>query len=142
MNLAKKTPRSPKIKMKGIIMIPRMIDKSRAYHSNSLGEYIFPCALDRIILEFLGTNHKEFAYQTQKLSDEKIALWVGEKCLYKSKSEKDHINNKLLKQKPDTIESLERFNKIKDKIGPIANNTTTWIELIEIEENQILSKTP
>ncbi|SVB29917.1 uncharacterized protein METZ01_LOCUS182771, partial [marine metagenome] len=129
-------------KMKGIVMIPRMIDKSRAYHSNSLGEYIFPCPLDRIVLEFLGTDHREFAYQTQTLSDKKMALWIGEKCLYKSKNDKDLINNRLLKQKPDTIESLERFNKIKNKIGLIAKNITTWVELIEVEENQILSKTP
>ena len=40
-------------------MLPRMIDKARAYNSKTLGEYIFPCPLDKIILEFLNTDYEE-----------------------------------------------------------------------------------
>ena len=121
-------------------MISRMIDKARAYNSNTLGEYIFPCPLDKIILEFLNTNHKEFAYQTQNLSDKKMASWIEEKCLHWSKDDKERINKKILDRKPDTPESLNRFNIIRNKINPIAKNVTTWVELIELEENQTLPK--
>ena len=137
MDLALLIPRSPKAKMKGLIMLPRMIDKARAYSSNTLGEYIFPCPLDKLVLEFLDTNHKEFAYQTQKLSDKEMVAWLIEKCLHKSENEKENINNELLAQKPDTLESFNRFNEILNNISPIAKNITTWIELIELEESQI-----
>ena len=140
MNLVESTPRSPKIKMKGLVMISRMVDKARAYNANTLGEYIFPCPLDKIMLEFLGTNHREFSYQTQNLSDKEMSLWIEEKCSHRSKGDKDRINKKLLDRKPDTKESLSRFKEIQNKLNPTAHNITTWIELIELEESETLSK--
>lgn len=126
--------------MTGLLMVCRMIDKARAYNSNTLGEYIFPCPLDTIILDFLNTNHKEFAYQTQNLSDNKMASWIKEKCLCWSKDDKERINKKILDRKPETLESLNRFNIIRNNINPIAKNITTWVELIELEESQTLPK--
>ena len=140
MNLVESIPRSPRIKMKGLVMISRMIDKARAYNSNTLGEYIFPCPLDQIILDFLNINHKEFAYQTKNLSDNEMASWIEEKCLHRSKGDKECINKKKLRRKPNTPESLIRFDVIRNKINPIAKNVTTWVELIELEENQTLPK--
>jgi hypothetical protein len=136
MNLVESIPRSPKIMMRGLVMVPRMIDKARAYNSNTLGEYIFPCPLDKIILEFLDTNHKEFSHQTKNLSDKAISSWIEKKCLHRSKRDKDRINKNLLDRKPDTRESLNRFNEIQNKLNLIAKNVTTWIELIELEESQ------
>ena len=121
-------------------MISRMIDKARAYNSNTLGEYIFPCPLDKIILEFLGTNHKKFAYQTQNLSDKEMGSWIEEKCLHRSKDDKERINKKILNRKPDTPESLNRFDAIRNKINPFAKKVTTWVELIEFQESQTLPK--
>jgi hypothetical protein len=140
MNLVESIPRSPKIMMRDLIMLPRMIDKARAYNLNTLGEYIFPCPLDKIILEFLGTNHREFSYQTQNLSDKEMSYWIEKKCSHRSKGDKDRINKKLLDRKPDTKESLNRFKEIQNKLKPIAKNVTTWIELIELEESQTLPK--
>jgi hypothetical protein len=140
MNLVESIPRSPKIKMGGLVIVPRMIDKARAYNSNTLGEYIFPCPLDKIILEFLDTNNKEFAYKTQNLSEKEMSFWIEEKCFHRSEDDKEHINKKLLNRKPDTQDSLYRFNEIRNKINPIAKNITTWIELIELEESQTLPK--
>ena len=116
-------------------MLPRMIDKARAHNSNTLGEYKYPCPLDKIILKFLGTDHDEFANQIKKLTDKEMASWVDEKCLHRSEGDKEHINNKLLEQKPDTQGSLDRFNEIRNKINPVVKNVTTWIDLIELEES-------
>ena len=140
MNLVESIPRSPRIKIKGVVMIARMIDKARAYNSNTLGEYIFPCPIDKIILEFLGTNHKKFAYQTQNLSDKEMGSWIEEKCLHRSKDDKERINKKILDRKPGTPKSLNRFDTIRNKINPFAKKVTTWVELIELEESQPLPK--
>jgi hypothetical protein len=140
MNLVESIPRSPKIMMRDLIMVPRMIDKARAYNLNTLGEYIFPCPLDKIMLEFLGSNQREFSYQTQNLNDKEMGSWIEEKCLHRSKGDKDRINKKLLDRKPDTKESLSRFKEIQNKLNPIAKNVTTWIDLIDLEESQTLPK--
>ena len=46
-------PRSSKETMAGLAHLPRMIDKARAYRSNTIGEYIYPCPLDWRILKLL-----------------------------------------------------------------------------------------
>jgi len=122
------------------MMLPRIIDKARAYSSNMLGEYIFPCPLDKIILEFLDTDHNEFANKAKNLSEKEMSLWINEKCINRSEDDKDHVNEKLLGRKPDTPESLHRFNEIRNKINPINKNVSTWIDLIELEESQTLPK--
>jgi len=50
------------------------------------------------------------------------------------------LNKKLLGRKPNTKESINRFNLIRDKINPSIKNLTTWVELIELEERQITPK--
>ena len=140
MNLVKSIPRSPKKKMEGLVMLPRMFDKAMAYNSNTLGEYIFPCPLDRIVLKFLNTTHEEFANKAQKLTKKKFSLWVNEKCIDRSMADKNQINNKILGQKPDSQQSLDRFNETLNNINPFVKNITTWIDLIELEENNILPK--
>jgi len=142
MNLIQSIPRSPKIKMEGLVMVPRMIDKANAYNSNTLGEYIFPCPLDKIILKFLDTDYEEFAHKAKRLTEKEMRFWISKKCMHRSKDDKDRINNKALEQKPDTRESLDRFNEIRNKINPVVKNVTTWIELIELEESQIPPQIP
>ena len=121
-------------------MIPRMLDKARAYKSKSLGEYIYPCPLDQIILDFLGIDHKKLAYQAQKLTDKEIELWINKMLSNRPISDKENVNKKLLGRKPNTKESINRFNLIRDKINPSIKNVTTWVELIELEERQITPK--
>ena len=137
MDLTQFIPRSPKNKLAGIVMIPRMLDKARAYKSKSLGEYIYPCPLDQIILDLLGVDHEKIAYQAQKLTDKEIELWINEMLSNRSISDKENVNKKLLGRKPNTKESINRFNLIRDKINPSIKNVTTWVELIELEERQI-----
>ena len=140
MDLTQFIPRSPKNKLAGIVMIPRMLDKARAYNNKSLGEYIYPCPLDQTILDFLGIDHNKLTYQAQKLTDEEIELWINEMLSNKSINDKENINKKLLERKPNTKESINRFNLIRDKINPSIKNVTTWVELIELEERQITPK--
>jgi hypothetical protein len=140
MDLTQLIPRSPKNKLAGIVMIPRMLDKARAYKYKSLGEYIYPCPLDQIILGFLGIDHKKLAYQAQKLTEKEIGIWVNKILSNRSISDKENINKKLLGKKPNTKESINRFNLIRDKINPSIKHLTTWVELIELEERQITPK--
>ena len=142
MDLTQSFPRSPKIKMSGLVMVPRMIDKARAYNAKTLGEYIFPCPLDKIILEFLNIDHEEIIHLAQKLTDEEIVLWIKERCLNRSEKDKEQINQKILERKPNTQESLNRFNKLRNAINPTRTDITTWVDLLELDENRIPPQIP
>ena len=142
MALTKSFPRNPKIKMSGLLMVPRMIDKARAYNAKTLGEYIFPCPLDKIILEFLDIDHEEIIHLAQKLTDEEMALWINNRCLNRSEEDKEQVNQKIIEQKPNSQESLNRFNKLLNEINPTRADITTWVELLELDENRIPHKIP
>ena len=61
MDLSRDFPRSPKQKIAGLVQLGRMIDKGRAYKEKKLAEYIYPCPLDKIILNFLCIDADAFA---------------------------------------------------------------------------------
>ena len=122
-------------------MVPRMIDKARAYNAKTLGEYIFPCPLDKIILEFLNISHEEIIHLVQRLTDDEIALWIKNKCLNYSEDDKERVNKKIFEQKPNTQKSLDRFNKLRNDIGPTRIDVTTWVDLLELDEKRIPPKT-
>ena len=142
MDLNQSFPRSPKIKMSGLVMIPRMIDKARAYNAKTLGEYIFPCPLDKIILEFLNVDSEEVIQLVKKLTDSEIAIWVNERCLNYSNKDKEWVNQNILEKKPDTQESLNRFIRLRNEINPVRVDITTWVDLLDLDENQTPLQTP
>ena len=118
-------------------MLPRMIDKARAFNSNTLGEYIFPCPLDKIILEFMNINQEEIIQLLRKLNDKELSLWVNNRCLNFSLRDKEKINQKILKKRPDNQESLSRFNELRNKIDRNRTEIVTWVDLLDLDENRI-----
>jgi hypothetical protein len=53
-------PRPRDLVIGGIPWIARMSDKARAKANGSIGEYIYPCPVDRRVLAELGVSADEF----------------------------------------------------------------------------------
>ena len=140
MDLSKVFPRSPKQKMAGLVHLGRMIDKGRAYKEKKLADYIYPCPLDKIILNFLCVEADTFANITVEKKDEEISNWVKE--LIKSKTPNDLvlINKIILEKKPDSEDRLKYYNKTRDKIDPSRSELTTWVDLMDLEEGRFPPK--
>ena len=140
MDLSKVFPRSPKQKMVGLVHLARMIDKARAYKEKRLADYIYPCPLDNIILNFLCIEADTFANITVEKKDEEISDWIKE--LIKSKTPNDLvlINKTILEKKPDSEDRLKYYNKTRDKIDPSRSDLTTWVDLMDLEEGRFPPK--
>ena len=136
MDLSRAFPRSPKQEMSGLVHLPRMIDKSRAYKENKLANYIFPCPLDKIILSFLSIDAEVFANMTSKKKDDEINEWAKEIIKSKSQSDLNFINSQILERKPDSKDRLEYFNELRNKIDPSRTDVNTWADLIDLEEGR------
>jgi hypothetical protein len=136
MDLSSAFPRSPKQQMAGLVHLPRMIDKSRAYKVNKLADYIFPCPLDKIILTFLQVDAEVFANMTDDKKDDEINEWAKEQTESKSQSDLDIINKQILERRPDSKDRLEYFNELRNKIDPSRTDVNTWAELIDLEEGR------
>ena len=136
MDLSRTFPRSPKQEMAGLVHLPRMIDKGRAYKENKLADYIFPCPLDKIILSFLCIDAEVFANMTSKKKDDEIKEWAKEIIKSKSQSDLNFTNNQILERRPDSKDRFEYFNELRNKIDSSRIDVNTWAELIDLEEGR------
>jgi len=137
MDLTQFFPRSPRKTLSDLAHIPRMIDKARALRQDSLGDYIYPCPLDKVILEFLKIGEEEFADYTQSHDEAGILSWIEAKSKAFTVSEKETVNNEILNRAPDTAERKQRFLELRDKIDSTRTDVTTWVDLIDLEEGRI-----
>ena len=140
MDLSKAFPRSPKQEMAGLVHLPRIIDKGRAYKENKLADYIFPCPLDKIILNFLKVDTEVFANMTRDKKDAEINDWAKEQTKSKSQSDLDFINKQILERRPDSEDRLDYFNDLRNKIDPSRTDIDTWADLIDLEEGRLPPK--
>ena len=140
MDLSRVFPRSPKQKMAGLVHLCRMIDKGRAYKEKKLADYIYPCSLDKIILNFLGIKADTFANITVEKKDKGISNWAKELIKSKSPNELALINKIILENKPDSEDRLKYYNKTRDKIDPSRSDLTTWVDLMDLEEGRFPQK--
>jgi hypothetical protein len=136
MDLSRVFPRSPKQEMAGLVHLPRMIDKGRAYKENKLADYIFPCPLDKIILSFLRIDAETFANMTSEKKDDEINEWAKEIIKSKPQSNLDITNNQILERRPDSKDRFEYFNELRNKIDPSRTDVNTWADLIDLEEGR------
>jgi hypothetical protein len=140
MDLSRAFPRSPKQEMAGLVHLPRIIDKGRAYKENKLADYIFPCPLDKIILNFLKVDTEVFANMTRDKKDAEINDWAKEQTKSKSQSDFDFINKQILERRPDSEDRLDYFNDLRNKIDPSRTDVETWADLIDLEEGRLPPK--
>src|SRR6266511_6437551 len=55
-DLTKRPPRSPRVRLGGYVILPRMLDKGRATIAGKNGEYHYACPMDQRLLEFIGID--------------------------------------------------------------------------------------
>ena len=77
-NLSQHPPRSPRIRLGGYVVLPRILDKARAHLAGQTGEYKWNNPLDQRLFTFLGIKAEDFlaAVKTGK-SDSEMLEWVN-----------------------------------------------------------------
>ncbi|MBI2105993.1 DUF5069 domain-containing protein [Candidatus Woesearchaeota archaeon] len=135
MDLIRNYPRSPFEMMAGIVMLPRTIDKTKAFNANKLGEYHYNCPLDQAVFEFLSISSEEFARKVADLeTDEKIEKWISSIMKDKTKAEKHQFNNYMRHSKPETPNKIKWMENEKKKIG--RNDYFSYFDNIDADEKR------
>src|SRR5258708_40127833 len=76
-DLALRPPRSPRSRLGGYALLPRMLDKGRATLAGRNGEYHFNCPLDKRFISFVGIDPKRLlAELKQGKGDGEILEWI------------------------------------------------------------------
>ena len=129
-------PRSPKEKLGGYAHLARMIDKARAKGAGTLGEYIYPCPLDQVLLEFLGVDADAFLKVATERDDLGIVEWLGRNAKIHTPEQIDAWNKVFLTRTPQNEESRQRFLKTRERVAPNRTDVTSWIDLLDLEEGR------
>src|SRR5208282_3941543 len=76
-DLTQNPPRSPRIRLGGFVILPRLLDKCRATIAGKNGEYHFACPLDQRFLQFTGIDPEAIKAEVAKgAGDTEILAWV------------------------------------------------------------------
>lgn len=129
-------PRSSKETIAGIAHLPRMIDKARSYRNGLLGEYIYPCPLDKRVLSYLEADAEDFADLAAVNDDRQITEWAKQASRSRTHNERDRLNGKLINREVDT-EDLPFFLDKRNLMDPTRTDVTTWDGLTDLEEGHI-----
>lgn len=77
-DLTLRPPRSARVRLGGLVILPRMIDKCRATLAGKNGEYHYDCPIDRRVLTFLGIDAEALKAEIAKgLGDGEILAWIA-----------------------------------------------------------------
>ena len=135
-DLTKAPPRSPRVRLGGYVILPRLLDKGRATIAGKNGVYQFSSPLDRRFFGFTGIRPNALMNQlaTGK-SDELILHWVRKSASQpRCWSEIESWSESEMRRAPSDVESRKFFNAIQERIAPGRDDIITWFDLLDVDD--------
>jgi len=135
-DLTKRPPRSPRVRLGGYVILPRMLDKGRAAIAGKVGEYKYACPLDQRFLDLVGVDPEALKKQlaTGK-TDGEILDWIQANS--KKKPSVGEILAWSMAQEqrgPSDVESREYFNELHKTVAPKREDIATWFDLLDVDD--------
>ena len=133
-DLTKFPPRSPRVRLGGYVILPRMLDKGRATLAGKNGEYHYACPLDERFLEFAGIDPKALKKELAK-SDTEVLAWIEKHARHKRSPQEIAAWSAFTEQRaPSDVESREFFNGIHKSVAPKREDITTWFDVLDLDD--------
>ncbi|HEY1582440.1 MAG TPA: DUF5069 domain-containing protein [Chthoniobacterales bacterium] len=137
-DLTKRPPRSPRTRLGGYVLLPRMLDKGRAEIAAQSGEYHYNCPLDQHFVNFVGIDPAALREQlaTGK-GDGEILNWINESARHKRTPwEIEQWSDYMLRRGPDSdAETLQYFSEAIAKFSKIREDIKTWGDLLDLDDH-------
>lgn len=135
-DLTKSPPRSPRVRLGGYVILPRMLDKGRATIAGKNGEYQYACPLDQRFLEFTGVDPEALKKQLAAgKGDSDILEWINATSKHKRSEMEIAAWSALADQRvPSDVETREYFNKLHSKAAPKREDIVTWFDLLDVDD--------
>lgn len=135
-DLTKRPPRSPRVRLGGFVILPRMLDKGRATVAGRNGEYIYACPTDKRFLDFAGIDPDALKAEIARgKSDSELLEWI--KIHGKNKREDSEIaawSELAERRAPTDPESRSFFNDAHAKLAPGRTDIATWFDLLDLDD--------
>jgi len=135
-DLTQRPPRSPRVRLGGFAILPRVLDKGRATIAGTSGEYNYNCPLDERFLTFAGIDAEALKAQlTEGKGDGDILTWILETSTTKpSEPSIEAWSDVCERRVPSDTESRQFFNEMHTKIAPNREDIVTWFDMLDLDD--------
>src|SRR6185295_18833651 len=136
-DLTQRPPRSPRVRLGGFVILPRMLDKGRALIAGKIGDYKYACPLDQRFLEFAGVEAEALKEQLAAgRGDGEILDWIGAKTRHPRHAAEIAAWSAHQEQRaPGEMDSREYFHGLHAKIAPKREDVVTWFDLLDLDDH-------
>ena len=136
-DLTQRPPRSPRSRLGGYALLPRMLDKGRATLANKNGEYHYNCPLDQHILKFLGLDPEKLLAELKTgKGDGEILEWIQKNAKNQHHPwEVQQWSDYHDRRGPDSdAETFQFFSEYVGKFTKSREDIKTWADLLELDD--------
>lgn len=135
-DLTQRPPRSPRVRLGGYVILPRMLDKGRAQLAGKNGEYNYACPMDQRFLEFAGVDPAALKDQLAAgKGDREILEWIRQNAKNK-RTETEILAWSAAEdvRPPANVDGREFFHGLHVKIAPKRDDIYGWFDLLDLDD--------
>lgn len=135
-DLTQRPPRSPRVRLGGFVILPRMLDKGRAKASGKLGEYKYACPMDQRFLDFVKVDPEALYAEIKKGNgDGELLQWILQHAGHKPGSWEiaqwsAYNENRVA----DSVQSKERVLKELTRMAAHRTDILTGFDLLDLDD--------
>ena len=135
-DLTKQPPRSPRVRLGGYVILPRMLDKGRATINGKNGEYHYACPLDQRFLDFAGIDPAALKKQLEAgKGDWEVLEWINTNSRTKPAQTEIPVWSTMQERRvPTDPESRAYFNELHSKAAQHREDIATWFDLLDLDD--------
>lgn len=135
-DLKKQAPRSPRVRLGGYAILPRMLDKARATLTGTNGDYHYNCPLDQRFTEFTGIDAEALkAELAAGKGDGEILEWITANAKFpRSAPEIEAWSAWQEKRATDNPDSRAYFNELHSAVAPQRTDIVSWFDLLDVDD--------
>lgn len=135
-DLTKQPPRSPRVRLGGYVILPRLLDKGRATLAGQNGEYHYNCPMDQRFLSFVDLDPAALQRELAAgRGDREMLAWITANAKLKRSPEEIAAWSAHQEQRvPSDVEARKYFNELHAKIDPLREDIATWFDLLDLDD--------
>ena len=136
-NLNQRPPRSPRVRLGGYVVLPRILDKGRAELAGTAGEFKYNNPADYHWFRFTGITPEALkAELATGKGDGEILAWIEQNAPHKRTPwEIEQWSAYFSRRGPDSdVETLEFFAKRVGEFNKNREDVTTWFDLLDLDD--------
>ena len=127
-------PRSPRVRLGGYAILPRMLDKGRATLAGKQGEYHYACPLDQQFLTFAGIDPEALKKELH-LSDTEVLAWIQQHAKHQRTGPEITAWTQWQENRaPDNPDGREFLNELHKNGAPNRQDIITWFDVLDLDD--------